>query len=565
MVVLGISAYYHDSAVALIKDGKVIFAIEEERLSRIKHDNSFPKLALARCLIETKLNVEDIDIVAYYEKPLLKFERIIQTFTETYPKSFNPFYKSIPEQLSQKIKVESSIRRELKYTKKIVFVPHHLSHASASYFTSGFTKSPILTIDGVGEYMTTGLWQADGNKITLLKSLNFPHSLGLLYSTFTAFLGFRVNEDEYKVMGLSAFGKPTCLEQIYKIVILNKDGSFSLNMDYFNFRDGFQMWNKNFESIFGRPRSSSEEILKRHKDIAASIQFFTEQVYFKLLNHLSELVPSKHVCIAGGVALNALANGKIYKNTPFEKVFIFGPSGDSGAAIGAALYTFHEFNKSSFVPKQYVSLRFGTEYSNSEVEQILKEKNLDYSYYHNKLSLIKQVAKLLNQDIIVGWFNGKMEFGPRALGNRSILANPKNKSMKIKVNEIKNREQFRPFAGAVLEEFANKYFELPAKKYSAPFMNFCFPVRTEKQSLISAIIHKDKTCRIQTISNADGDFYYLLKEFAKLSGGACLLNTSFNIAGDPIVENVNQATSVLVNSKLKYLVIGNYLICKSIA
>ncbi len=562
MIIIGISAYYHDSAVAVIKDGKIIFAIEEERLSRIKHDYTFPLKALDFCLQQTSLKTSDIDVIAYYEKPLLKFERIIQTFTETYPYSFSPFYKSIPEQLSQKIKVEKTIRNHLNFKKKIFFIPHHLSHASATYFTSGFSSSPILTVDGVGEYTTTCLWRAQGNNITPLKSINFPHSLGLLYSTFTAFLGFKVNEDEYKMMGLSAYGKPNYLSQIKKIIEINSDGSFKLNLNYFSFREEFKMWNSEFELLFGNPRKSNEPVMQKHKDIAYSIQHVTEEIYFKLLNHLSTIVPSNHVCIAGGVALNALANGKIYNNTPFKNVFIYGPSGDNGAAIGAALFAYYSQNKYQHSARQ-TDLKLGSNYTNEEIRSVLEKPNLSFEYFPKKADLIKKVAKLLSQNKIIGWFNDRMEFGPRALGSRSILANPRDRSMKNKVNLVKKREQFRPFAGAILEEYVADYFEVPAKNYSAPHMNFCFPVKKEKLSEITAIVHEDKTCRIQTVNKSDGDFYDLIKEFHNITGVPCILNTSFNVKGEPIVENPQQAVKDFISSKMDYQVLGEYLLTRN--
>lgn len=558
-LVLGISAYYHDSAVALVKDGKIIFAIEEERLSRIKHDNNFPSRALDFCLEQTNLKPDDIDIIAYYEKPLLKFERIIQTFTETYPHSFPPFYKSLPEQIVKKIKVESTIRNQLNYKKKIVFIPHHLSHASAVYFTSGFRGSPILTVDGVGEYATTCLWKASGNSILPLQTLSFPHSLGLLYSAFTAFLGFRVNEDEYKVMGLSAYGKPKYLPQIKKIIDVKEDGSFRLNLSYFSFRETFQMWNKNFEQLFGKPRQSKQPITQVHKNLAASIQIFIEDVYFKLLNHLYTLSPSANVCISGGVALNALANGKIYKNTPFKNVFIYGPAGDNGAAIGAALYTYYSHSKYANRQSQ-TNLCLGSSYAKDEIGAILKSFKLPFEYFPEKIDLIKKTARLLSQDKIIGWFNGRMEFGPRALGARSILANPRSKEMKQKVNLVKKREQFRPFAGAILEECVNDYFETPSKKYFAPFMNFCFPVKKEKQAKLAAIVHEDNTCRIQTVGKQNGDFYYLISEFFRLTGTPCLLNTSFNLRGEAIVENPQKAVEDFLSTSLDYLILENFLV-----
>jgi len=322
MNILGISAFNHDSAAAIIKDGRVMAAVEEERFSRIKHDNQFPFKAIEFCLKQIGGDINKIDTVAYYEKPLLRFERILETFVATYPFSLRPFLKGIPEWLEQKIKVESFIKKNLGYKGKIFFIPHHLSHAAATYFSSPFEKAAILTADGVGEYQTTGLWMAEGNKIKPLKSTNFPDSLGLLYSTLTAFLGFKINEDEYKVMGLSAYGKPTYEDKLRKILKIKKDGSFKLDLSYFSFRQSLRMWSQKFEKVFGPPRLPEGPITKRDKDLAASLQKVTEEIYFKILNHLFLLTYSKNLCLGGGVALNALANGKIYQETPFKNVYI---------------------------------------------------------------------------------------------------------------------------------------------------------------------------------------------------------------------------------------------------
>jgi len=570
MYILGLSAYYHDSAAILLKDGKVICGIEEERFSRVKHDNGFPFKAVEFCLKESELTIDDIDIISYYEKPLLKFERILETFIATYPWSLKPFLKGIPEWIDYKIKVEHTIRMKLKYKGKIVFTPHHVSHAACVYYSSPFLTSAaaILTIDGVGEYQTTGLWMGKDNKIMPLKKIDFPHSLGLLYSTFTAFLGFKVNEDEYKLMGLAAYGKPKYSDLINQLIDTHDDGSFRLNLKYFSFRESFRMWSNEFEKLLGTPRKPKEPITQRHKDLAASIQEITEKVYFSILNHLSSILPhTTNVCISGGVALNALANGKIYSITPFKNVHIFGAAGDSGAALGSALYTYNLLaprsralaGRSGVIPT--TSLSLGSSYSNTQIEPILKQYKLKYEKLSEK-NLIAKSSELIAKGYIIGWFQGACELGPRALGNRSILCKPGPRSMKAKMNRIKRREQFRPFAGSILQEKVHEYFEVHEKNHFSPFMVFCFPVKNDKRNELAAIVHADGTCRIQTVSKENNRYYKLIKEFYKLTGIPCILNTSFNLMGEPIVETPKQAIEDFLKTSIGALVIGDYFIDK---
>lgn len=562
MYILGISAFYHDSAVALIKDGQVIFAAEEERFTRIKHDNGFPFQAIKECLAYKRLSLKDIAYIAYYEKPLLKFERILQTFVETYPFSLKPFLKSIPEWIGEKMKIEYLIRKKVGIKGKVFFIPHHLSHASAAYYPSNFKVSAIFTVDATGEYQTTSLWKAKGSSIRFLKTIHFPHSLGILYSTFTAFMGFQVNEDEYKVMGLGAYGKPRYLDKIYQIVDIKNDGSFNLNLEYFAFRESFQMWSKKFEILFGKPRKPLEPISQRDKDLAASIQAVTEEIYFKILNHLHSLTKSQNLCIGGGVGLNALANGKIYDRTPFKHIYIFGAAGDSGGAVGAALFTYHSIlGRTKRIPVNTLCL--GTAYRDDEVEDVLKQYKVRYNKFDNEDELLNTVASLLSKGEIISWFQGRMEFGPRALGARSILAKPNSSSMKDKVNKIKIRELFRPFAGSILQEKVHEYFDVPEKNHLSSFMTFCFNVREEKAEQLSAIVHADGTCRIQTVNKENGRYYKLIKKFYKKTGIACILNTSFNLKGEPIVENPKQAVEDFLRTNIDYLVIGDFLIKKN--
>lgn len=561
MYILGISAYYHDSSITLLKDGKIIFALEEERLSRKKHDNSFPYNAIRFCLNSYGLKPKDIDYIAYYEKPLLKFERILETFIETYPLSLIPFIKGIPEWLGYKLKIEHTLRR-FGFKSKIFYIPHHLSHASACYYTSPFKTSAILTIDGVGDKPTTGLWKAKEGKITPLKLINFPHSLGILYSTFTAFLGFRVNFDEYKMMGLSAYGEPRYKDKIYKIIQVKPDGSFKLNLEYFSFREKFSPFSKKFIHLFGTPKKNSDPFTQRHKDIAASIQKVLEEIYLKILNHLHSLTKTENLCIGGGVALNALANGKIYQNTPFKKIYIFGPTGDSGASAGAAIFLYNSLNAEDKKNAPVKTLYLGSQYSNDEIEYYLKKYQLRYRKFKTKKELVKETAKLLANGKIIAWFQNRCEFGPRALGARSILCKPYPREMKTKVNVIKKREQFRPFAGSILQEKVHEYFEVPEKNHWSPFMTFCFKVKKGKEKEIPAVIHKDGTCRIQTVNKDSDSYYTLIKEFYKLTGIPCLLNTSFNLKGEPMVEHPTQAIEDFLKTEIDYLSIEDFIATK---
>lgn len=562
MYILGVSSFYHDSAAALIKDGKVICAFEEERFTRIKHDNNFPEGAIQHCLDYEGISIQELDYIVYYEKPLLKFERIIHSIVESYPFSLDPFLKSIPEWLGSKIKVENIIRKKLRYKGDIKFLPHHLSHAASGFFTSGFDNSAILTIDGVGEYETTALWYAKGNKIQKLKYINFPHSIGLLYSTFTAFLGFKVNEDEYKVMGLAAYGVPSYENEIKQIINIKEDGSFQIDMRYFSFTKKPLMWSKKFENLFGTPRQPGQTVSKRDKDLAASIQKVMEDIYFKILNQLHSITKSSNLCISGGVGLNALANGKIYQNTPFKKVYIFGASGDGGSAIGAALYFYFGVLFQNKGVSKLHNLSLGSEYSNLDIKKLLDQSKLKYHFYKDNQQLISKTAHLLKQGKIIGWFNGRMEFGPRALGARSILANPKDPKMKDKVNKVKKRELFRPFAGSILLEEVKNYFKLPSSQIDFPFMNFCFQVKDDKRDQLGAITHKDGTCRVQTVDSSDGVYYDLIKRFYSLTKIPCILNTSFNVRGEPIVENPQQAIRGFLTTSMDYLVIQSFLVSK---
>jgi len=562
MKILGISAYYHDSAAVLLENGRIITALEEERFSRVKHDNAWPAQAISECLRLNNLKIQDLDCTADYEKPLLKFERILDTFVKTYPRSLQPFVKIMPEYLTKKIKIEHNIRK-LGYKGKIKFVPHHVSHAAACYYSSTFKEAAILTIDGVGEYQTTVLWQAKDNALTAIREINFPHSLGLFYSTLTAFLGFRVNNDEYKVMGLSAYGKAKYLNKLKRLIDLQPDGSFALDMRYFAFEYSSRMWSKKLEKLLGKPRQADEKLTQRHRDLAASLQALTEKVYFKILNHLYKLTKTKNLCVGGGVGLNSLANGKIYTQTPFRKVHILGPSGDSGTAMGAGLYAYYQ-QKSKAKHAPLTHLYFGTKASSQQIRKLLKKNKLKYECFVNQKELVKATAKLLADNKIVGWWQGEMEFGPRALGHRSILANPKQKMMKDKVNLIKRREFYRPFAASVLQECVHELFAVPEKNHYSPFMNFCFQVKPTARKLIAAVVHANNSCRIQTVNRQDNGIYYdLIRKFYRLTGIPAILNTSFNLSHEPIVKNPEQAVEDFLSTEMEGLVIENYLVLKN--
>lgn len=562
MNILGVSAYYHDSAACILKDGVPVVAIEEERLTRVKHDNSFPENAIKKCLEIANLSIDDIDIVAYYEKPIKKLERVIETFVATYPHSLEAFVVKLPEMLLDKLDIQKNLRRTVGYRGKIIYVPHHMSHALAAFITSSFKSAAILVVDGVGENETITMWEAKSESLTQLGAINFPHSLGLLYSTFTAFLGFRVNSDEYKMMGLAAYGEPKYLKQIKEMYKMDRLGNFELNLHYFAYRESMrQMWSPAFEEALGSPRKAGKQFSQRHKDIAASIQAASEEIYFSLVDRLGQLTKSNNLCIGGGVALNSLANGKLFAQTKFRNIHIFGAAGDSGAALGSAYVAAREFDKGAKLrapSNLYLGSIVGSE---EEIANKLDEYGYKYKKYDVENQLLLEVARKLFQGKVVGWINGRMEFGPRALGSRSILARTFPRQMKDRVNEIKMREMFRPFAVSVLQEEVRNWFEVPKHVQYFPQMNFCFPVKKNREKQLSAVVHADKTCRIQTVNEVENDRYYqLIKQYSKISGIPCVLNTSFNTKIEPIVENLDQILSDLGEMRLDYLVIEDYLI-----
>lgn len=564
MYILGISCYYHDSAACVLKDGKVIAAVEEERFSRKKFDDEFPKNAIDYCMQEAGIKSKELDCVAFYDKSVLKFERLLDNFIAMAPKGLGSFLDVIPKWLHKRIWLKEEIKKHLDGFKgKIIFPEHHLSHAAYSFFTSSFTQAAILTVDGVGEWTTTSFGFAQDASIKLVHDLRWPHSLGMFYSAFTYYLGFKVNEGEYKLMGLSAYGEPKYYDLIIKELLdVKDDGSFQLNMKYFAFPYDKVMINQKFQHLFGlQVRKEDSEFNQQHFDIAASTQLVLEDILLKMVNYIYEKTHQKNLCLGGGVALNGVANSRILKEGPFTQIFIPPSPGDAGSAVGCALYAYYSHFKKEWIPqKDEVNVSnnvyIGPHYSNDEIKTFLDSKNIHYDFLERE-ELLKKTAKLIESQNVVGWYQGRMEWGPRALGNRSILADPRNPKMKDILNEkIKHRESFRPFAPSILEEYAFEYFDL---EVTSPYMLLVANVK--KPDVIPAITHVDGTGRLQTVSKKSNPLYYdLISEFHKLTGVPVLVNTSMNVRGEPIVNTPEQAYAMLLKTEMDYQVMGNYLI-----
>lgn len=564
MIILGISAFFHDSSACLIKDGIIMAAAEEERFTRKKHDLGFPFKAIEYCLKECNASINDVNYIAYYEKPILKFERILRQFLESFPMGYIAFYRTMPSWVNEKLRVRHIIKRKLKFKGNVFFIDHHLAHAASSYLMSPFGEAAILIIDGVGEMATTSLGYAKGNEIILNKEINFPHSLGLLYSTFTVHLGYKANDHEYRVMGLAAYGKPVYYDRLKKLINICEDGSYKLNMDYFVYHYKMSMPSKKFIDEFGSIRKKNEEITQRHKDLAASVQKLTEELLFLMANNLHKTTGMKNLCLAGGVALNSVANGKILRNTQFENIYIQPAAGDGGTSIGAAAYTYYSILKND---RYFVlnSASLGPSYSNAEIKVFLEKNGINYNYIDDEKNMIKKVAKMIYESNVIGWFQGRMEFGPRALGNRSILSNPCNPKMQEILNlKVKHREGYRPFAPVICAEDAKDYFECDKKmQQPSDFMLMVYPIKKNKQKLIPAVVHVDGSGRLQTINRKQNSRYYdLIKEFGKLSKIPILINTSFNIRGEPIVCKPEDAYKCMMGTGIDYLVIGNFIIAR---
>ena len=568
MYTLGISCYYHDSAAAILKDGVVVAAVEEERFSRKKFDDGFPKMAIDYCIKEAGITVNDLSCVAFYDKPVLKFERLLDNYMTLAPKGLRSFLDVMPKWLHKRLWIKDEIKKHLRYTGNIFFPEHHMSHAAYAFFTSPFDKSAILTVDGVGEWTTTSIGMGEGTSINLTHDLGWPHSLGMFYSAFTYFLGFKVNDGEYKLMALSAYGKPRFYDTIVdKLIDIKNNGSIHLNMKYFAFTHDKVMTNKKFEELFGiQVRKEDSQIESIHYDIGASAQLVIEEVLLKMVNYVHKKTGLKNLCFGGGVALNVVANSHILKEGPFEQIHIPPSPGDAGSAIGSALYAYYSLFKNDRIIEKNLAktvmnnVYVGPSYSNDEIMTFLEMNKIPYEKYERN-DLLKKTAKLISEKNVVGWFQGRMEWGPRALGNRSILADPRNEKMRDVVNEkIKHRESFRPFAPSILEEYVSEYFDSDIK---SPYMIFAANVK--KPETIPAVTHVDGTGRLQTVSKNTNSLYYdLINEFFKLTKVPVLLNTSMNVRGEPIVNTPEQAFEMILKTHMDCIVMGNYLINRSV-
>ena len=564
MYTLGISCYYHDSAAAILKDGIVIAAVEEERFSRKKFDDGFPELAINWCLKEAKILPEEIDSVAFYDKPVVNFERLLDNYIAVAPRGLGSFLDVIPKWIHKRLWIKAEILKHLKgFGGDVIFPEHHISHAAHAFFTSPFKESAILSVDGVGEWSTTAFGTANDTTIQLTNDIRWPHSVGLFYSAFTYFLGFKVNEGEYKLMGLSAYGKPIHRDLILEELIdVKNDGSISLNMKYFAFTYDKVMTNQKFSDLFGiTPRNEGSKAEQIHYDIAASAQSVLEDILLKMVNHVYKKTNMKNLCFGGGVALNGVANHKILKDGPFEKIHIPPSPGDAGSAVGCAQYSYfcHEKNKRTIQSNSERiknNIYVGPSFTNDEIKSYLNTKNIECEFLETD-ELLKTTAKLISEQNIVGWYQGKMEWGPRALGNRSILADPRIPEMKDILNEkIKHRESFRPFAPSILNEYVSEYFELDVP---SPYM--LLVAKIKKPDKIPAVTHVDGTGRLQSVSEDVNPLYYnLINEFYKISGVPVIINTSMNVMGEPIVNTPEEAYNMLRKTDMDNLIIGNFII-----
>jgi carbamoyltransferase len=586
--ILGISAFYHDSAASIIIDGKIVAAAQEERFTRIKHDQSYPHNAIEFVLKFAKLTLSEVDHVVFFEKPFLKFERLLETYVAFAPRGFKSFYKAMPIWLNEKLFQKKLLFKELKKhdknfndKKKIMFSDHHLSHAASAFYPSPFDEAIVLTADGVGEWATTTLALAKENKVEIIKEIHFPHSLGLLYSAFTYYTGFKVNSGEYKLMGLAPYGTPIYKDKIVKnLISIKEDGTFRLNQDYFNYATGLTMTNNKFNDLFGQPvrKPNEKNLTQFHMDIAASIQSVTEEIMIKLATSIQNQYGIRNLCLAGGVALNCVANGKLIEKKIFDRIWIQPAAGDAGGSLGAALALWHnEFNNPRIVnPNDDMKGSYlGPEYDNNQIEENLNEIGAVYEIT-NEDELISKTAEDLSNGLAVGWFQGRMEFGPRALGARSILGDPRSSSMQKNLNlKVKYRESFRPFAPSVLRDDLSEWFDIDI---DSPYMLFvsninskkCLPMTEEqkklfgidklniKKSEIPAVTHVDYSARIQTVhKNTNKKYFNLIKKFKEITGCPVLVNTSFNVRGEPIVNTPKDAFNCFMGTELDILVLGN--------
>ena len=587
MKILGISAYYHDSAAALLVDGEIVAAAQEERFSRKKHDPRFPRHAVDFCLKQAGISAAQVDQVVFYDKPFIKFERLLMTYIGTAPKGLRQFFDQMPSWLKEKLFTRGVLRKELGgYEGPVGFSTHHLSHAASAFYPSPFEEAAILTLDGVGEWATQAYGVGRGNTIELLKELHFPHSLGLLYSAFTYFTGFKVNSGEYKLMGLAPYGEPKYVDIIRRELIdIKDDGSLRLNMDYFDYCSGLRMTNAKFARLFGGPeRQAESKITQREMDLARSVQVVTEEVMLKAAREVHRVTGMKNLCLAGGVALNCVANGVLLREGPFEKIWIQPCAGDGGNALGAALLGWHQMLEKPRVadPHRQKASYLGPEFSEEEIKAFLDAEGAPYRRLEPG-DVAGEVAKILADGNVVGWFQGRMEYGPRALGSRSILGDPRNREMQTVLNvKIKFRESFRPFAPSVLREKADDYFDL--RGADSPYMLIVAQVKdelltelseTEKsaqgfdklkviRSAMPSITHVDNSARIQTVTREDHALYYdLIKAFGDLTGCYVVVNTSFNVRGEPIVCTPKEAYTCFRRTNMDYLCLGPFLLDKA--
>lgn len=559
MIILGLSFFYHDSAAALVKDGVLIAAGEEERFSRIKHDHGFPMLAIEFCCKRAGIRIEDIDYVVFYEKPFVKFERILLSTLKTFPKSWKVFRESMLTWLTDKLWIKSILKDKLKLDpKKILFADHHMSHAAASYFCSPFQESAILTVDGAGEWSTSTMGVGKGNKIHIQSEMRFPHSIGLLYSAFTAFCGFEVNEGEYKLMGMAPYGKPKYVDKIKKVIKIGDDGSLWHDMRYFSYHySPDSTLSAKFIEEFGPardPKRADVHMDEYYADMAASIQAVTEEILIKMANHLAKTTGSKNLCLSGGVALNCVANYKILQQTPFERIYVQPAAGDDGGAVGAAFWAWNHLlgNQQRFVMEHAY---WGSEYSNSEVADRLKARGIPYTEYDDEEKALDFAVDKMTTKNVLGWYNQRFEWGPRALGARSIIGDPRSSEMKDVVNaKIKFREAFRPFAPSILMERLEDFFDMPgaAEQYPARFMLYVCQVKGDQ---IPAITHVDNSGRVQGVVKEYAPRYHrLIEKFGQATGVPCILNTSFNLKGEPIVETPENAYNTFMKSGMDSLI-----------
>ena len=593
--ILGISAFYHDSAAALVVDGQIIAAAQEERFTRKKHDAAFPTKAIEYCLEEAKVTLSDVDYVVFYDKPLIKFERILETYLAYAPKGFRSFIAAMPIWLKEKLFLKTTLKRELAALSQLkiadlpqlTFTQHHESHAASAFYPSPYEKAAVMCLDGVGEWATSSVWLGDDHKLTPQWEIDFPHSLGLLYSAFTYYTGFKVNSGEYKLMGLAPYGEPKYVDLILdNLIDVKEDGSFRLDMSYFNYATGLTMTNDKLHRLFGAdPRQPETEISQREMDIAQSIQQVTEEIVLKLANNVQKELDVDYLCLAGGVALNCVSNGRLLREGNFKDIWIQPAAGDAGGALGAALSVWHSYLEK---PKEKTDLQdsmqgsyLGKRFSNEEITEYLDQKDAVYKRLDDA-ELMPKLAEILNSEHVVGWFNGRMEFGPRALGGRSIIGDPRSEKMQSVMNlKIKYRESFRPFAPAVRADKVSEWFELDRP---SPYMLLVAPVHKSKwlemseeqkqlfgieklnipRSTIPAVTHVDYSARVQTIhEETNPRFYQLINAFEKVSECPVLINTSFNVRGEPIVYSPEDAYRCFMRTEMDYLVMENILLAKT--